>query len=148
MYEIWDKVVKALAMVGGAIAGLFGGFDTMLFVLIACMVLDYITGLIVAWMGKSRKTESGHLDIKVGFVGIAKKGLMMLVVLMAALLDRALGGDTSMFRTMMIWFYVANEGISILENLSLAGVPFPRAVLNALEQLKQKNDEPPDGGEE
>lgn len=147
MIEVWDKIVKALAMLGGAIAGLFGGFDTMMMVLIACMVIDYITGLIVAWMGKSQKTENGHMDSKVGFVGIGKKALMLLVVLMAALLDRALGGDQAMFRTMMIWFYVANEGISILENLSLAGVPFPQAVLNALEQLKKKNDEPPDGGE-
>ena len=144
MLEVWDKIVKAVAMLGGAIAGLFGGFDTMMLVLVACMVIDYITGLIVAWMGKSQKTESGHLDSKVGFVGIGKKALMMLVVLMAALLDRAMGGDAAVFRTMMIWFYVANEGISILENLSLAGVPFPKAVLNALEQLKQKNDEPPD----
>lgn len=144
MYEAWDKIVKVLAMAGGAIAGLFGGFDTMLMVLVACMVIDYVTGLIVAWMGKSQKTESGHLDSKVGFVGIGKKALILLAVLMAALLDRALGGDSAIFRTMLIWFYVANEGISILENLALAGVPFPKGVLNALEQLKAKNDEPPD----
>ncbi|MBE5803311.1 MAG: phage holin family protein [Clostridiales bacterium] len=138
--------MKVLAAIGGAIAGLFGGFDTMMMVLVACMVIDYATGLIVAWMGKSQKTESGHLDSKVGFVGIGKKALMILVVLMAALLDRALGGEAAIFRTAMIWFYVANEGLSILENLSLAGVPFPRVVLNALEQLKQKHDEPPDVG--
>ena len=142
--EAWDKVIKALAAAGGAIAGWFGGFDTMLLVLVACMVLDYATGLIVAWMGKSQKTESGHLDSKVGFVGIGKKALMMLVVLMAALLDRALGTESAVFRTMMIWFYIANEGLSILENLSMAGVPFPAGVLRALEQLREKSNDNPD----
>lgn len=146
MMEAWDKVVKALAMLGGTIAGLFGGFDTMMKVLMAFMVIDYVTGLIVATMGKSHKTENGHLDSKIGFIGIGKKALMLLVVLMAALLDRALGGDAAIFRSAMIWFYAANEGISILENLSLAGVPFPKFMLNALEQLKKKNDEPPDVG--
>ena len=138
--EAWDKIVKILAAIGGAIAGAFGGIDTMLIVLVACMALDYITGLIVAWMGRSQKTESGHLDSKVGFVGIAKKALMLLVVLMAALLDRALGTEHAVFRTMMIWFYIANEGLSILENLSMAGVPFPAGVLKALEQLRDKSD--------
>ena len=142
--EAWDKIVKVLAAIGGAIAGAFGGFDTMLMVLVACMVLDYATGLIVAWMGKSHKTDSGHLDSKVGFVGIGKKALMLLVVLMAALLDRALGAEAAVFRTMMIWFYIANEGLSVLENLSLAGVPFPTAVLKALEQLRDKADKDQD----
>ena len=142
--EAWDKIVKILAAVGGAIAGAFGGIDTMMIVLVACMALDYMTGLIVAWMGRSQKTESGHLDSKVGFVGIAKKALMLLVVLMAALLDRALGTEQAVFRMMMIWFYIANEGLSILENLSMAGVPFPAGVLRALEQLREKADKAPE----
>ena len=140
MENAWDKVVKILAAIGGAIAGLFGGFDTMILVLAAFMAVDYITGLIVAWMGKSRKTETGHLDSKVGAKGIAKKGLMVLVVLAAALLDRALGADTAVFRNMVIWFYIANEGLSILENLALADVPFPQKLRDALEQLRKKND--------
>lgn len=148
MMETWDKIVKVVAAVGGAIAGLFGGFDTMLTVLVACMAIDYVTGLIVAWMGKSQKTESGHLDSKVGFRGIGKKALMLLVVLMAAMLDRAMGAEQAIFRTMMIWFYIANEGLSILENLSMAGVPFPHRVKDALEQLKQKDNKPPDQEEE
>lgn len=142
--EWWDKVVKMLAAVGGAIAGVFGGFDTMLIVLVAFMAIDYVTGLIVAWMGKSIKTENGHLDSKVGFIGLCKKCLMLVFVLMAALLDRALGTDAAIFRSMVIWFYIANEGLSILENLALADVPFPKRVKQALEQLRNKNDEPPD----
>lgn len=140
MENAWDKMVKVLAAIAGAIAGCFGGFDTMLIVLGAFMAVDYITGLIVAWMGKSRKTETGHLDSKVGARGIAKKGLMVLVVLVAALLDRALGTDTFVFRNAVIWFYIANEGLSILENLALADVPFPKQVKDALEQIRAKND--------
>lgn len=94
----------------------------------------------VGWLGRSRKTETGHLDSKTGFAGLTRKGLMLLTVLMAALLDRALGGESAMFRGLMIWFYIANEGLSILKNLTLAGVPFPARVREALEQLRDKND--------
>ena len=141
---MWDKVVKTMAAIAGAVAGLFGGFDTMLLVLVAFMAVDYVTGLVVAWMGKSHKSDNGHLDSKVGFIGIARKGLMILVVLAGALLDRAMGTETWVFRNMVIWFYIANEGLSLLENLALAGVPFPARLTKALEQLKEKNDEPPD----
>ncbi|MBQ2699660.1 MAG: phage holin family protein [Clostridia bacterium] len=142
---MWDKVLKMLAAAGGAIAGLFGGFDTVLMVLVGFLAVDYATGWVVALMGKSHKSESGYLDSKVGFVGIARKGLILLVVLVASLLDQALGTDAAIFRDMVIWFYLANEGLSILENLSLAGVPFPERMKAALEQLKEKHDEPPDG---
>lgn len=137
----WDKTIKALAAVGGAIAGLFGGFDTVLIVLAACMAIDYVSGLAAAWMGNSRKTESGHLDSKTGARGIAKKGLMLLVVLVGALLDRALGTEAAVFRNALIWFYIANEGLSILENLTLCGVPFPQKIRDALEQIRKKSNE-------
>ena len=140
MTTTWDKIIKGLAAAGGAIAGALGSVDTVLKVLVAFMVIDYATGLVVGWMGRSTKTETGHLDSKTGFVGLAKKGLMLLMVLMAALLDRALGTDAEVFRSLMIWFYIANEGLSILENLSLAGVPFPQRIRDALEQLRNKHD--------
>ncbi len=140
MEQLWDKVIKIAAAVGGAIAGWFGGWDTLLFVLLAFMVIDYVSGLIVAWIGKSQKTQNGGLDSKIGAAGIAKKGLMLLVVLVAALLDRVLGTDQQVFRSAVIWFYLANEGLSILENLALAGVPFPALLKNALEQIKEKNE--------
>ena len=138
----WDKIVKILSGLAGGIASLFGGFDTMLQVLVVCMVVDYATGWIVALMGKSTKTESGFLDSKVGFKGIGKKCLIMAMVLMATYLDKAIGGQP-IFRSIVIWFYVANEALSVVENLALAGVPFPSGVKKALEQIKDKNDKAP-----
>ena len=82
---------------------------------------------------------------EVAWKGLIKKGLALLVVLLGALLDRAVG--QSVFRNMVVWFYIANEGLSILENLAQAGVPFPAGVKKMLEQLRDKNDEPPDNTE-
>lgn len=141
MAENWDKIIKWLAAVGGAIGSLFGGWDTMLKVLVCAMVIDYITGLIVAALGRSRKTDTGHLDSKVGFAGLAKKAMILLVIVLASLLDRVMPGEQAIFRSMMCWFYIANEGLSVLENLALAGVPFPQGVRKALEQLQKKSDE-------
>ena len=142
MGNAWDKVVKALAAAAGAVAGIFGGWDTMLKVLVGAMIIDYITGWIVAILGNSIKTESGHLDSNVAWKGLLKKGLALFVVLLGAMLDRAVGQNV--FRSMAVWFYIANEGLSILENLALAGVPFPAGVKRALEQLREKEDKPPD----
>lgn len=139
----WDKMIKTLAAVGGAIAGAFGGFDVLLFVLLGFMAVDYVSGLIVAAMGRSQKTEYGGLSSNVGFSGLAKKGLMMLVVLVAALLDRAIGAQTAVFRDAACWFYIANEGLSLLENLSLAGVPFPEKLREKLGQTIESSS----GGE-
>lgn len=135
---MWDKIMKALAGIGGAIAGLFGGWDMMLGVLIGVMAVDYATGLLVAAMGKSPKTETGHLDSKAGFRGLLRKGVILLMVLLGALLDVSLGTGAAMFRTMVIWFYIANEGISILENVALTDVPFPAWLKGALEQLRDR----------
>ena len=139
----WDKAVKTGAAIGGAIAGLFGGWDTVLMVLVGAMVIDYTTGWIVAILGNSLKTSSGKLDSQVAFKGLLKKGLCLFVVLLGALLDRAVGQQ--IFRDMVCWFYIANEGLSIVENLALAGVPFPAGVKKALEQIREHNDKPPDG---
>ena len=143
METVWDKTVKVLAAIAGAVAGIFGGWDKLLIVLVAMMAVDYVSGLVVAWLGRSQKTEYGGLSSKVGAHGLAKKGLMMLVVLIAALLDKAIGTAGAMCRDAACWFYIANEGISLLENLSLAGVPFPQKIK---ELLGQKKDEA-DGGE-
>lgn len=144
MSHLWDKIVKCAAAVAGAVAGALGGCDGMLRVLVLFMLIDYCMGWIVAWMGKSPKTEGGKLDSRVGFVGIARKGLMLLVVWVAVLLDSAAADmgmiDTSLFRSLIICYYIANEGLSIVENLSLAGVPFPAWLRNALEQIKSKSD--------
>ena len=157
--HVWDKILKGAATVGGAVAGLLGGCDGLLKVLAAFMIIDYAMGWIVAWMGKSPKTEGGRLDSSVGFKGIARKGLMLLVVWVAVLLDGAAADmgmiNTSLFRSLIICYYIANEGLSIVENLSLAGVPFPGWLKSALEQLRDKSDKkqpdpeadkPPDAG--
>jgi toxin secretion/phage lysis holin len=143
MGQIWDKVVKISAAAAGAVAGALGGWSWLMTVLLACMVADYISGTLVAWMGKSLKTEYGGLSSKVGWTGIVRKGLMLMVVLVAALLDRALGQGNAMFRDAVCWFYVANEGISLMENLNLAGVPFPKK----LKQLLGEKAEEADGKE-
>ncbi|HPJ01764.1 MAG TPA: phage holin family protein [Candidatus Limiplasma sp.] len=132
MGQIWDKALKVFAAAIGAVAGALGGWSWLMTVLLACMIADYISGTLVAWMGKSLKTEYGGLSSKVGAVGLIRKGLMLMVVLVAALLDRALGQNNAMFRDAVCWFYVANEGISLMENLNLAGVPFPKKLKELL----------------
>lgn len=138
MEQIWKNIVRMAAAAGGAIAGALGGWDAILRVLLAMMVVDYISGVMVAVMGKSQKTEYGGLSSKVGFVGLLKKGMMLLVVLIATFLDEAMG--MAIFRDAACWFYIANEGLSLLENLSLVGVPFPEKIKALLGQkLNESN---------
>ena len=137
---MWDKVLKTMAALGGAIAGFFGEWSTVLTVLIVAMVVDYISGMIVAAAGKSPKTESGGLNSKIGFIGLAKKGMILLVVLTGTLLDKAVGNATSVFQTAVACFYVANEGVSILENAALIGLPVPEVILRALDDMKHKGE--------
>ena len=139
MEKVWDKAVRGLAACGGAIAGMLGGWDPLLRVLVTLMAADYITGLLVALMGKSAKTEYGGLNSKVGAMGLARKGLMMVVVLVAALMDSVMGAGSAMCRDAACWFYIANEGISILENVGLAGAPYPAKLKELLGQ-KQKEE--------
>ena len=141
----WDKILKWLAGIAGAIAGLFGEWSTTLTILVAVMAIDYISGVIVAACGKSPKSEAGGLSSKVGFNGIAKKGFIMLLVLLATRLDRAIGNETMVFQTSLVFYYIANEGLSILENAALMGLPFPEKLKKALETLRdQENKKPPD----
>jgi toxin secretion/phage lysis holin len=132
-----------MAGIAGAIAGLFGEWTTTLTILVVVMAVDYISGVIVAACGRSPKTEAGGLSSKVGFIGIAKKGFIMLLVLLATMLDRAIGNETMVFQTSLVFYYIANEGLSVLENAALMGIPFPAKLKKALETLREK-DEPPD----
>lgn len=140
MEAVWKRVVQMLAVIGGAIAGALGGWDVLLMVLVAMMAADYLSGVVVAVMGRSAKTEYGGLSSAVGLVGLLKKGLMMLVVLVAALLDTAIGAQTHVFRDAACWFYIANEGLSLLENLSMAGVPFPARLKEMLGHKLRESD--------
>lgn len=137
---MWDKVAKWACAVAGAIVGVFGEWSALLTTLAICMVLDYISGLIVAALGRSKKTPGGGIDSKVGFAGLAKKALIMLIVLLATVLDKTLGTSGMIFQTATTCYYIGNEGVSIIENAGVIGVPVPAALKRAMEQLRDKND--------
>ncbi len=141
---MWDKILKGICLVAGMIAGLYGEWTAALTILAVMMAVDYITGVLVAITGKSPKTDGGGLSSKVGFVGIAKKGFIMLIVLVATQLDRAIGNTSMVFQTATVFYYIANEGLSILENADLMGVPFPRWIKEKLETMRESKDKPPD----
>lgn len=139
MENIWKGMIKGVAAFGGAIAGAMGGWDATLKVLVVMMVVDYLSGLMAATMGRSDKTDYGGLSSRAGFVGLGKKGLMLAVVWMATMLDAAMG--TAMCRDAACWFYIANEGISVLENLDHVGVPFPAKIKELLgHKLEESNE--------
>ena len=133
---MWDKITNAAAALAGAAAGMLGEWNVMLTALAWMMCIDYATGLICAWRGRSPKTDGGGVSSRAGFDGLARKGLIMLIVLMATLLDAAIGSDGAPFQSAACGYYIANEGLSILENSALMGVPYPKVIMNALEQLR------------
>ena len=137
---MWDKIVKTICAIGGAIAGFFGGWPPMLTILVVVMCIDYVSGVIVAASGRSPKSESGGLSSKAGFIGIAKKGFIMLIVLLATMLDHAIGDEAMLFQGAAACYYIANEGLSILENAVLMDLPVPGVIKRALEELRDKND--------
>ena len=134
-----NGVLAALAAVGSWIANSLGGWDASMQVLVALMVADYLTGVLVAavWH-KSNKSSSGTLNSVAGFKGILKKCAILLLVWIGVLLDQALGSTYA--RTAVVLFFVGNEGISLLENLGLMGVPFPAFLRRALEALRDQGD--------
>lgn len=140
-----EKLTKLFAAAAGAVAGLLGRWPALLTVLACLMGLDYLTGVIVAWRGRSPKSETGGVSSKAGFDGLIRKAFIMLVVLMATLLDRAIGNEAQVFQTAATSYYIANEGLSVLENTSLMGVPYPRVVKDALEMFRKKGDKGADG---
>lgn len=129
-----EKIFNSLvALIATFFTYLFGGWDLALKILITFMVLDYVTGVIYAYVIKTLNSE-------IGFKGLIKKCMILAVLIVGVALDRMLGNDgTWIFRTLVCYFYIANEGISLLENISNLGVPIPNKIKNALEQLN--NDE-------
>lgn len=120
------------AVVGAAIVSALGGWDIALQVLVALIVTDYITGVLVALKSKTLSSE-------IGFWGLFRKIMIFALVYVSALLERAAG--TNFLRTLTILFYISNEGISVLENATALGIPFPKQLKNVLVQLKK----PPGG---
>ena len=126
-----ENIVKTVVAVGGATASfLFGGWSSLLSILLAFVVIDYISGITAAGL-------RGELNSEVGLVGIAKKVAIFGVVAVGHLVDTALG-DAHLFRDAAIFFYLANEVLSILENIGRIGVPVPEKLKNAVEVLRQK----------
>ena len=131
MTDMMLNIKFILAVIGGAIMAALGGCDTLLGVLVWFVVVDYISGVILAI--KNRKLNS-----RVGFLGIAKKALIFLVIITAHLLDELTG--IGAIRSMAVMFYISNEGISILENLGKLEVKYPQKLKEILEQLEDKHD--------
>lgn len=134
-----NGVLAAFAFIGSFVAQALGGWDASMKVLIALMVADYLTGVLVAavWQ-RSSKSATGALDSKAGFKGILKKCMILLLVWIGVLLDNATGANY--IRMAVILFFIGNEGISLLENLGLMGVPFPVFLRRALEALRDQGD--------
>ena len=131
-----ETICTIVGIVGSFIAGLFGGWDASMVTLLLFMGVDYITGIAVAVCGKSPKSDTGRLSSKIGWRGLAKKCVSLLLVLVAVRLDITLG--TSYIRDAVCIAFTVNELISITENAGLLGVPLPGILTKAIELLQNK----------
>ena len=131
-----ETICTIVGIVGSFIAGLFGGWDASMVTLLLFMGVDYITGIAVAACGKSPKSDTGRLFSKIGWRGLAKKCVSLLLVLVAVRLDITLG--TSYIRDAVCIAFTVNELISITENAGLLGVPLPGILTKAIELLQNK----------
>lgn len=128
MKEFWNTIQLIFAAIGGWLGYFLGGCDGLLYALIAFVVIDYLTGIMCA--------ISDHtLSSEVGFRGICRKVLIFLLVGIANILDIHVLGNGSVLRTAVIFFYISNEGVSLLENAAHLGLPVPEKVKDVLEQL-------------
>lgn len=123
-----ELVCSVLSMAATGILYLLGGWDVALACLIVAISLDYLSGVIKAYVTK-------ELSSKIGFKGLLKKIGVLVIVMLSVLVDQ-ITGSTGAIRTLVIYYFVANEGLSILENLAQAGVPIPNSIKNALKVLK------------
>ena len=119
------------AAVGAAVGFLFGEVTGLFWALIAFMGMDYVTGVVIAVINKRLSSEAG-------FRGLAKKFLILVFVAVGHILDAYVLGNTAVFMTAVMLFYIANEGVSIIENAALLGLPVPEKVKSILEQIRNK----------
>lgn len=141
MKEFWNAVQFMFAAVGGWLGYFLGGCDGLLYALLAFVVIDYLTGVMCAINDRTLSSE-------VGFRGICRKVLIFLMVGIANILDVHVIRTGSVLRTAAIFFYISNEGISILENAAHLGLPVPKKIKAVLEQLHDRADSDTDNGEE
>lgn len=137
-------ILGGIGVVGSVIAEVFGGWDAAMITLVTLMIIDYIMGILVAavWHN-SPKSESGTLESRAGWKGLCRKGVVLLIVLVAARLDIVLG-TSNIVRNAAIIGYSANELISVVENAGLMGVPIPSIIQKAIDVLQKKAE----GGED
>ncbi len=133
MRSIWTGIQIAFSAIGGFIGWFLGGFDGFLYALIAFAVIDYITGVMCAISDK-------RLSSEVGFKGICRKVLIFVLVGIGNLVDVYVLGEEGVLRTAVIFFYLSNEGVSLLENSAHLGLPIPQKLKSVLEQLHNRNE--------
>jgi len=137
---IKNTVMAGAAALASGVITLLGGWDTAMQTLVVCMAADYLTGVVVAGVfRRSDKSEGGALESRAGFRGLCKKGAELVMVLVAVRVDELMGSG-GYARTAVVLFLVGNEGLSVLENLGLMGVPYPACLKKALAVLREKGD--------
>ena len=138
MKDLWNTIQIIFAAIGGWLGWFLGGFDGLLYALIIFVVVDYITGVMCAVVDK-------NLSSSVGFKSICRKVLIFAMVGIAHVLDANVIGDGSVLRTAVIFFYISNEGVSLLENASHLGLPIPEKMKDILEQLHDRDNKESEG---
>lgn len=133
MKEFWNGIQIVFTMIGGWLGYFLGGCDGLLIALVMFVVMDYISGVMCAIADKTLSSE-------VGFKGICRKVLIFVLVGIANILDVQVMGAPGILRTAVIFFYLSNEGVSLLENAAHLGLPVPDAIKKVLEQLHDRSD--------
>ena len=131
MKDFWDMIQLIISALGGWLGYFLGGCDGLLYALLAFVVIDYITGVMCAVNDHTPSSE-------VGFRGICRKVLIFMLVGIANILDADIIGTGSVLRTAVIFFYISNEGVSLLENAAHLGLPVPEKIKTVLEQLHDR----------
>ena len=140
MKEFWNTIQLIFSAVGGWLGYFLGGCDGLLYALIAFVVIDYITGVMCAIINR-------ELSSAVGFKGIFRKVLIFLLVGIANIIDVQVIGTGAVLRTSVIFFYISNEGVSLLENAGHLGLPIPEKIKTVLEQLHDRAENGKEGNE-
>ena len=137
MKTVWNWIHVALAAIGGGLGGFFGEMDGFFYALIAFVVIDYLTGVMCAIIDKT-------LSSNVGFKGIFRKVLIFVMVGIGHVIDTQLIGSGDALRTAVIFFYISNEGVSLLENAGHIGLPIPEKLKEVLAQLHNRTEDDKD----